>query len=167
MAQSVRSTIETRSARLRLPGRKDPYWTKLQRGLSVGYHRPISGGAGTWWGRCLVGTRYRIASLATADDHSEADGETILNWSQVPGSLYGHGLLSRRPHPKLYGTSRHATPICDDLSSSERLVVLPRGAAGRLRKHVVPPLSDRKSRYANCSRVGGMAQRHGPRRSGS
>ena len=58
MARSVRSRIETRSARLRLPGRKEPYWQQLEPGLSVGYHRPQKGGAGTWWGRVRIQGAY-------------------------------------------------------------------------------------------------------------
>ena len=37
---------------------------------SVGYHRPLNGGAGTWWGRVRQGGKYKIEALATADDHT-------------------------------------------------------------------------------------------------
>ncbi|HZA65319.1 MAG TPA: hypothetical protein VE592_00130, partial [Geminicoccaceae bacterium] len=78
MARSVRARIEARSARLRLPGRKDPYWQSLERELAAGYHRPMNGGAGTWWGRVRINGKYKIEALATADDHADADGETVL-----------------------------------------------------------------------------------------
>jgi hypothetical protein len=83
MARSVRATIETRSARLRLVGRKEPYWVKLERGLSLGYYRSFNGSAGTWHARVRVAGRYRSGALETADDHLDANGETILNWSQA------------------------------------------------------------------------------------
>ena len=35
MPRSVRAPIETRSARLRLLPRKDPYWQQLQQGVHV------------------------------------------------------------------------------------------------------------------------------------
>jgi len=85
MAQSVRAPIEARSRRLRLEARKEPYWCTIERGLSVGYHRPASG-AGAWWVRVLTNpkpTRYRFAALAHADDHADADGRAILDWRQA------------------------------------------------------------------------------------
>ena len=86
MARSARAPIETRTRRLKLPAQKEPYWFTIERGLSVGYYRPASGGAGTWWGRLLMSTkpsRYRQAALAHADDHAEADGNDTLNWKQA------------------------------------------------------------------------------------
>ena len=44
-------------------GRKEPYWQKIERGLSVGYHRPLKGGAGSWWARVLVEGKYKIEAL--------------------------------------------------------------------------------------------------------
>src|SRR3954468_4687272 len=85
MAQSVSTPIEGRSRRLRLEARKEPYWCTIERGLAVGYHRPVSG-AGTWWARVLVNpkpTRYRSAALAPADDHTDADNDTVLDWKQA------------------------------------------------------------------------------------
>src|SRR5689334_17966230 len=87
MARSVRAPVEARSRRLRLEARKRPYWVGLERGLSVGYHRPVGGGAGTWWARVAVpgkkGYPYKEAALARADDHADADGETYLDWGQA------------------------------------------------------------------------------------
>ncbi len=83
MARSARAPIDTRSRRLKLPVQKEPHWFTIERGLSVGYYRPASGGAGTWWARVLVTSkppRYRQAALDHADDFADADGETVLNW---------------------------------------------------------------------------------------
>jgi integrase len=82
MARSVRSKIETRSARLRLPARREPYWQTLEPGLAAGYYRPTAG-AGSWWARARAGGRYVVEALATADDHADADGERTLNWVQA------------------------------------------------------------------------------------
>ena len=43
MARSVRAPVETRSRRLRLEARKRPYWATIEKGLAVGYHRPVGG----------------------------------------------------------------------------------------------------------------------------
>ncbi len=83
MARSVRARIETRSARLRLPARKEPYWQTLEPGVSAGYYRPANGGAGMWWGRVRVAGRYAIEALAAADDHADAAGASVLNWPQA------------------------------------------------------------------------------------
>ena len=87
MAPSVRAPVETRSRRLRLEARKRPYWATIEKGLAVGYHRPVGGGAGTWWARTVIpgksGYPYKEAALVRADDHTEANGETVLDWKQA------------------------------------------------------------------------------------
>jgi phage-related baseplate assembly protein len=56
-------------------------WQTIERGLSVGNHRPLRADAGTRWARVLVDGRYRIE--AATYDQTAADGEVILNWSQA------------------------------------------------------------------------------------
>ena len=47
MARTVRNPkIDTRSARARLPGRREPYWTVLSQGCALGYRRGAKGGTG-------------------------------------------------------------------------------------------------------------------------
>jgi hypothetical protein len=49
MARMVRdAALETRTARSRLRPRKEPYYRGLDPGLSLAYHKPIGGGAGSW-----------------------------------------------------------------------------------------------------------------------
>src|SRR3954467_14660136 len=87
VAQSVRAPIETRSRRLRLENRKRPYWVVIEKGLAVGYHRPVNGGAGAGWVRAAVpgeaGYPSREAALEHADDHADADGQAVLDWRQA------------------------------------------------------------------------------------
>jgi hypothetical protein len=50
MARTVRdANLKTRTARLRLPIRTEPYWRGLEKGFALGYRRRIRGG--TWLGR--------------------------------------------------------------------------------------------------------------------
>jgi integrase len=141
MARLVRARIETRSARLRLPGRKEPYWQKLERGLSAGYHRPIQGGAGTWWGRVLVDGRYRSESLATADDHEEADGERTLSWAQAQAAVREWAARQTGGGPRT---------VADAVDSYIADLRARRGddaandAEGRLKKHLLPFLGRRR-----------------------
>jgi hypothetical protein len=45
MARRVRnSQVETRSSRLKLAPRRNPYWTSLNEGLHLGYTRGTGGG---------------------------------------------------------------------------------------------------------------------------
>jgi hypothetical protein len=47
MARTVRNAkIDTRSARARLPGRREPYRTVISMGCALGYRRGAKGG--TW-----------------------------------------------------------------------------------------------------------------------
>lgn len=82
MARSVRSSeLETRTNRLKLPRSKEPYWTKIAKGLFVGYYR---GKSGTWLARQHVGgTKYAREPLGNADDFNEADGIETLNFFQA------------------------------------------------------------------------------------
>jgi integrase len=135
----VRARIETRSARLRLSGRKAPYWTKIERGLSVGYHRPIGGGAGTWWGRVVVGDRYRIESRATADDYQDADGETVLNWSQAQAAVRTWATKQTVDGPLTVAGAVAA--YVEDLYA-RRGTKAGAGVEGRLKKHLLPVLGE-------------------------
>ena len=80
MARNVRSAVlETRSARLKLARRGKPYWTKLARGLSLGYRRIST--AGPWIVRSSDGKGgNRIQNFAIADDYEEANGDSVLTF---------------------------------------------------------------------------------------
>lgn len=74
--------IDTRTARKKLPKRREPYWAKISKGCFLGYRRiPVSG---TW----IV--RYRdhngkqnYRALGTADDSIEANAKTVLTYEQA------------------------------------------------------------------------------------
>ena len=65
--------VDSRSARLQLKVRREPYWTRLERGLALGYRR----GAGTWIARRYDPTAtsaLTYEALGTADDASDNIG---------------------------------------------------------------------------------------------
>jgi site-specific recombinase XerD len=67
--------LDTRSARRALPIRREPYWVKLQRGLSLGYRRTTSPD-GYWIARRYdrAGSpRLTYHALGVADDATDAD----------------------------------------------------------------------------------------------
>ena len=85
MAQAKRDPLENRSNRLKLKPQATPYWSRLAEGQFIGYFRPATGGAGTWrtkWRDAETGAR-KQAKLGTADDYADANGETILTWTQA------------------------------------------------------------------------------------
>ena len=139
MSRSTSARLETRTARLRLAPRKDPYWRQLEVGLSVGYYR--AAGAGVWWGRVRTGGRYVIASLATADDLTDADGERALDWKQAQAAVRAWAARQTGTGPLTV-----ADVVRDYLSDLEarRGERAATGAAGRLKKHLLPVLGERK-----------------------
>ncbi len=83
MARTVRNPkIDTRSARAKLPERREPYWTVISAGNALGYRRGAKGG--TWIAkfRDADGER-RIEALGAADDARDADGLTVFSFSQA------------------------------------------------------------------------------------
>jgi hypothetical protein len=72
MARRIRDAkLDTRTARLKLPQRREPYWRPLSAGLALGYRRGSTGGS--WiarhysreWGRCYL-------AIGPADDTLDA-----------------------------------------------------------------------------------------------
>lgn len=85
MAQAKRDSLESRSNRLKKPPRKQPYWTRLEEGKSIGYYRPASKAAGSWvakWRDAETGARRQV-TLGTADDLGDSDGTKVLTWAQA------------------------------------------------------------------------------------
>lgn len=78
------SKVDTRSARLRLRPRKEPYWSTLAPGEALGYYRPSSGGDGTWWARVrFEDGHYRKRALGATDDSLDSDAHQVLSYKQA------------------------------------------------------------------------------------
>jgi integrase len=83
MARTVRNPkLDTRSARTRLPQRREPYWTAISEGCALGYRRGAKGG--TWIGkfRGAEGKRF-LEALGAADDVRDPDGLTVFSFAQA------------------------------------------------------------------------------------
>lgn len=85
MPRKVRDEkLDTRTTRLRLAVRREPYWRTIQEGRALGYRRLPGGKAGTWIARhydAALGRQYR--ALGTADDMLDADGAGTLTFAQA------------------------------------------------------------------------------------
>jgi integrase len=76
-------TIETKTARSKLPVSKVPVFERLGQGVSIGYRRN-AGGAGVWIVRLADGKRGKVEKrLALADDAGPADGRAVMNYQQA------------------------------------------------------------------------------------
>lgn len=76
--------LDTRTARLKLAVRREPYWRTIQEGRAIGYRRLPGGKAGTWIARHYSPTEgRRYLSLASADDLLDADGGSTLTFAQA------------------------------------------------------------------------------------
>ncbi len=93
MARRIRDTkLDTRTARLKLPQRREPYWRPLSAGLALGYRRGKSGGY--WLAKHYSrehGRRYE--SIGPADDTLDA-GALSFDAAQIKRV---NGWQGRRP----------------------------------------------------------------------
>ena len=82
MARTVRNPkIDTRSARAKLPARREPYWTVLSAGCALGYRKGAKGG--TWIARFRDDDgRQRYDAIGAADDARDPDGVSVLSFAQ-------------------------------------------------------------------------------------
>src|SRR5262249_48317161 len=83
MARAIRSsTLDTRSARLKLPVSIKPTFIRVAKGLGLGYRRNKSGGV--WVMRVADGKRSSwVRTIGAADDFAEADGIDVLTFWQA------------------------------------------------------------------------------------
>ena len=76
--------LDTRTARLKLSPRREPYWRSLQEGRALGYRRLAGGKAGKWIARHYSPAEGRTYhSLASADDMLDADDGETLTFAQA------------------------------------------------------------------------------------
>lgn len=83
MARTVRNAkIDTRTARVKLPARREPYWTVLSAGCALGYRKGAKGG--TWIARFRADDgRQHYRPLGAADDARDPDGLSVYSFAQA------------------------------------------------------------------------------------
>lgn len=82
MARTVRNAkLDTRSARSKLGISKTPHWVAIDRGRAIGYRKGAKGGV--WLAKCVRPDFRKEVTLGSADDVLDADGNTILSYSQA------------------------------------------------------------------------------------
>ena len=83
MGRSVRcSKLDSRNARLKLVLKHEPYWRTIDEGMHLGYRKGKR--KGSWLARFRTeGGGYIKTVLGLADDILDADGQSILTYSQA------------------------------------------------------------------------------------
>src|SRR5438552_2778794 len=83
MTRSARNTsLESRTARMRLRIRRTPYFAKIAKGLRLGYYRGAV--AGSWIAGHYRGNGvYATQAIGAADDTLEADGINVFDYWQA------------------------------------------------------------------------------------
>jgi hypothetical protein len=91
LARSARhSSLETRTARARLPVRRTPYFAKIAKGLRLGYYRGAV--SGSWVASFYRGGQgYDTKAIGQADDTTDADGATVFDYWQAQALKLGTG----------------------------------------------------------------------------
>jgi integrase len=118
MARTVRdATLETRAARMRLPtGRK--HWRSIEQRLHLGYRRGPRGGA--WLGRRCVDGKYPETVLGIADDATDADGTTVLDYRAALKAAREWWQAEERKALGISDTRRGAYTVADALADYEK-----------------------------------------------
>ena len=77
MARTVRNAkIDSRSARVKLTGRREPYWTVITKVCALGYRKGQNGG--TWIARYRDdGGKQQYQALGAADDAVDAEDDDL------------------------------------------------------------------------------------------
>ena len=117
MARTVRNAkIDTRSARIRLPQRREPYWTVVSEGCAIGYRRGVKGGF--WVARFRDATgRQHYSALGPADDARDADNLTVFNFSQAQEQAREYFLQQAREQAGDYTPTDGPFTVEDALSA--------------------------------------------------
>lgn len=114
--------LGTRSARVALKQRSEPYWRNVSKGIAVGYFKGAKGG--TWIARHFsVETGRRKASLGIADDFMDPDGVRILSFDQAQAAAQEwHRRLAQEDSGEvLAGSYTVAKAMSDYLKDRERV----------------------------------------------
>jgi len=130
MARSTRSsTLETRTARLKLPIAKKPVFAKIGPGVGLGYRRNRT--AGTWVARVADGRRGNwTKAIGHADDFDEADGSQVLDFWQAQEKAR---ILGRSDRTDDAGSTKPVT-VAQALNSYEADLKTRGGDAGNVNR---------------------------------
>jgi integrase len=96
MARTIRNAkLDTRSARIKITPRREPYWVVISKGCALGYRR--GGNGGTWIARLRDDTgKQHYESLGASDDARDPDGLTVFDYAQAQEMVRAFALRKAR-----------------------------------------------------------------------
>src|SRR3984893_11656072 len=142
MPRTVREKrLDSPAARAKLKHSGKPYWRAIDIGLHLGYRKGLNGGR--WVLRRYLGDgNYAVETIAISDDHSPADGTSVLDFFQAQHRAREIAALAKAPEPPR-GPFTVAAAMDSyfarlEHEGSKSLV----DARGRARRHILPELGD-------------------------
>ena len=139
MPRSVREKrLDSPAARAKLKASGKPYWRAIDIGIHLGYRKGLNGGR--WVQRRYLGDgNYSVETIAIADDHSPADGITVLDFFQAQRRVREFATRARTPEPVSAFTVIAAMDAYFERLEHEGSRSLS-DARGRSRVHILPQL---------------------------
>jgi integrase len=141
MPRTVRERrLDSPAARAKLKPSGKPYWRAIDTRLHLGYRKGLNGGR--WVCRRYLGAgRYEVTTVAIADDHSPADGASILDFFQAQRKAREVAALAKAPPAKTAFTVTAAMDAYFERLEHEGSRSLA-DAKRRTRIHILPALGD-------------------------
>jgi integrase len=129
MARTVRNgKIDTRSARAKLPLRREPYWTVVSAGCAIGYRKGVKGG--TWVGRRRDDDgKQNYIALGAADDAREPNGD-VLSFGQAQAKAREWFDRAAEPAAGPYTVADAVRDYLDWFGKNRKGLAFTRSAAG-------------------------------------
>ena len=138
MPRKIRSSLDNRTARLKLAVQRKPHaWTTISKGVGIAYRRNQTIGAWVVRGRNHGKPGYWTTNLpGVPDDFEDANGDTVLNYHQAcdKARAIGRGETDQNHRPSSWGAAIDAYEA--DLKARDGSLI----NASRLRGHLTAKL---------------------------
>src|SRR3984893_6903185 len=140
MPRTVRERrLDSPAARAKLKPSGKPYWRAIDTGLHLGYRKGLNGGR--WVCRRYLGAgQYEVATVAIADDHSPADGASILDFFQAQRKAREVAALAKAPAKTAFTVAAAMDAYFERLEHEGSRSLAE--ARRRARFHILPALGD-------------------------
>ena len=140
MPRTVREKrLDSPAARAKLKHSGKPYWRAIDPGLHLGYRKGLNGGR--WVLRRYLGAgQYEVATVAIADDHSPADGASILDFFQAQRKAREVAALAKAPAKTAFTVAAALAAYFERLEHEGSRSLA--DAKRRARFHILPGLGD-------------------------
>jgi integrase len=140
MPRTVREKrLDSPAARAKLKHSGKPYWRAIDTGLHLGYRKGLNGGR---WvlRRYLWDGNYSVETIAIADDHSPADGASILDFFQAQRKAREVAALAKAPAKTAFTVADALAAYFERLEHEGSRSLA--DAKRRARFHILPGLGD-------------------------